>query len=94
MPMNTVPFAISNLRRHDGKTLVAFFDVTLPGVIISECRLHVARYGAFVDGPGKKSAFALGGWQKHAQFDDDLALEIQAAVEARLASDEGADHVA
>ena len=87
--MNAIAFEISNLRRHEGKSLAAFFDVTLPGVVIRDCRLHVGRKGAFVAGPGARSSFAVGGWQTHAEIDNDLALEIQEAVEARLTADEG-----
>ena len=87
--MSAIAFEISNLRRHEGKSLAAFFDVTLPGVVIRDCRLHVGRKGAFVAGPGARSSFAVGGWQTHAEIDNDLALEIQEAVEARLTADEG-----
>ena len=92
--MNAVAFEITNIRRQDGKSLRAFFDITIPGAIIADCRLHVGKHGTFVAGPGMKSNFAIGGWKTHAELDADLALEIQEAVEARLAADEGGDHVA
>jgi len=92
--MNAIAFEISNLRRHEGKSLAAFFDVTLPGVVIRDCRLHVGRKGAFVAGPGARSSFAVGGWQTHAEIDDDLARDIQEAVEARLVADAGGENAA
>lgn len=92
--MSPVYFEISNVRRHDGTTLVAFFDVTLPGVIIRDCRFHVGKRGAFIAGPTMKSKFAVGGWAKHAEFDDDLSTEILEAVSARLEAENGAEHAA
>ena len=89
--MSALPFEISNLRRHDGPTLVAFFDVTLPGVIVRDCRYHIVKRVSFVAGPTIRSQYAIGGYAKHAEFDDDLAIEIRDAVEARLAADEACE---
>ena len=92
--MRPVSFEISNVRRHDGTTLVAFFDVTLPGVIVRDCRYHVGKRGAFIAGPTMKSKFAIGGWAMHAEFDTDLSIEIFDAVTARLAADKGGEYAA
>lgn len=91
--MSPVSFEICNLRRHDGSTLTAFFDVILPGVTIRDCRYHTGKRGPFIGGPGMRSKFAIGGWALHAEFDDDLTSEILEAVTARLAADEGGENV-
>ena len=89
--MSAVSFEVSNLRRHEG---LAFFDVTLPGVVVRDCCYHKGKRGAFVSGPGMRSKFAVGGWAKHAEFDDDLLTEIFDAVTARLAADDGGEYAA
>ena len=92
--MSAVPFEVLNLRRQDKDTFNAFFDVSMPGVVVRNCRYHVGRRGAFIAGPSMRSQFAVGGYQKHAEFDYDLAEEIQDVIEARLAADEGGEHAA
>ena len=92
--MSAVAFEIVNIRPHDGTTLVAFFDVILPGVTVRDCRYHVGKRGAFISGPTMRSQFAVGGWAKHAEFDDDVSLEIYEAVTARLATDQCGEHAA
>jgi hypothetical protein len=80
-------FEISRLERIDKRTLIASFDVALPGIVIRNCRLQSGRRGRFIAGPGVRAGYVDSGWMEFAVFDPELADAIQAAVEARLAAE-------
>jgi hypothetical protein len=78
-------FEILNLERIDRGGLLAKFDLSMPGLVVYGCRF-VAAAGRepFVAGPSSKDAYAYRGWRIHAEFQEQLAANILAAVRKQL----------